>query len=321
MKPDRILTTAVLALACLLPQAPAAAAETLVFPIYSRTLFFLPVWLAVRQGYFRDEGLELSLPGGATQDEVAGRLRSGDLGIHIVGPETVFADADDSLRVVAGNAGRLPHFIIAQSRFKTIADLRQANFGVISAHEGTTHLIPEIMQSAGIGPGSYTLSPVGSANVRWTLLKAGRIDAGLQPFPLSYEAEAAGFTNLGWTGRFEPDWQFTAVVVNRRWAEAHREATAGFLRALRRGTEYMGQHRDEAADVAATELGTSPAYARRAIDDALRLGILDASLAVNDAGMRRVFAVSPRPPGVGDYSAARYVDGSYLRAAGAGAAK
>ena len=33
-------------------------------------------------------------------------------------------------------------------------------------------------------------------------------------FPLSYQAEAAGFSNLGWTGDFEPDWQFTAINAN-----------------------------------------------------------------------------------------------------------
>jgi hypothetical protein len=49
------------------------------------------------------------------------------------------------------------------------------------------------------------------------MLKAGTIDAGLQPFPLSYEAEDAGFTNLGWTGTWEPESQFTAVMVNDAW--------------------------------------------------------------------------------------------------------
>lgn len=313
--PARVFSSVLmLALICgmaLVPRA-AGAAETIEFPIYSRTIFFLPVWIADKLGYLKDEGIAIDFRDGATQDDVAAKLKSGELGINVLGPETAFGDSSGALRVVAGNAGRLPHFIIAQPRIKTLAQLRGANFGVISANEGTTHIIPEIAKAAGLTAADYTMTPVGGAPARWKMLKAGTIDAGLQPFPLSYEAEDAGFTNLGWTGTYEPEWQFTAVVVNDAWAKAHRATVSGFLRALKRGTAYMASHPDESAEIAAKELGTTTAYAKRAIADCLRLRVLDASLAVNDAGMKRVFAVSPKPAGVTTYDAAKYVDASYL---------
>jgi ABC-type nitrate/sulfonate/bicarbonate transport system substrate-binding protein len=312
---SRITSIALIAaLGCGLAFAPqpARAADTIDFPIYSRTIFFLPLWIADKQGFLKDEDITINFHDGATQDQVAAKLKSGELGINILGPETAFGDPSGSLRVVGGNAGRLPHFIITQARIKTLAQLRGANFGVISADEGTTHVIPEIAKAAGLTPADYTLTPVGGAPARWKMLKAGTIDAGLQPFPLSYEAEDAGFTNLGWTGTFEPEWQFTAIVVNDAWAKAHRATVAGFLRAMKRGTAYMASHQDESAQVAVTELGTTLPYAKRAIADCLKLGILDPTLAVNDAGMRRVFTVSPKAPGVTSYDPAKYVDTSYL---------
>jgi ABC-type nitrate/sulfonate/bicarbonate transport system substrate-binding protein len=295
---------------------PARGAETIDFPIYSRTIFFLPLWIADKQGFLKDEGLTVAFHDGATQDQVAAQLKSGALGVNILGPETAFADPSGALRVIAGNAGKLPHFLITQPRIKTLAQLRGANFGVISADEGTTHVIPQIAKAAGLTAADYTMTAVGSAPTRWKLLKAGTIDAGLQPFPLSYEAEDAGFTNLGWTGNWEPEWQFTAVVANATWAQAHRADLVGLLRAMRRGMAFMASHPEESAQVAVTELGTTPAYARRAIADALRLHIMDPGLAVNDAGMRRVFEVSPKAPGVTTYDPARYVDTSYLRESG-----
>jgi NitT/TauT family transport system substrate-binding protein len=295
----------------IVPRA-ARAADTIEFPIYSRTIFFLPVWIADQQGFFKDEGLTIAFHDGATQDDVAARLKSGALHINIFGPETTYADPTGSLRVVAGNAGRLPHFLITQPRIKTLAQLKGANFGVISADEGTTHVIPQIMKAAGLAPTDYTITPVGGAPARWKMLKAGTIDAGLQPFPLSYEAEDAGFTNLGWTGNWEPEWQFTAVIVNDAWAKAHRAEVSGFLRALKRATAYMASHPDQSAAIAVTELGTTLPYAKRAIADCLRLGILDPTLKINDAGMRRVFEVSPKAPGVTTYDPAKYIDTSYL---------
>jgi ABC-type nitrate/sulfonate/bicarbonate transport system substrate-binding protein len=290
----------------------ARAADTIEFPIYSRTIFFLPVWIADRQGFFKDEGITIAFHDGATQDDVAARLKTGALHINIFGPETTYADPTGSLRVVAGNAGRLPHFLITQPRIKTLAQLKGANFGVISADEGTTHVIPQIVKAAGLAPNDYTITPVGGAPARWKMLKAGTIDAGLQPFPLSYEAEDAGFTNLGWTGNWEPEWQFTAVIVNDAWAKANHAEVSGFLRALKRATVYMAAHPDESAAIAVTELGTTLPYAKRAIADCLRLKILDPTLKINDAGMRRVFEVSPKAPGVTVYDPAKYVDASYL---------
>ena len=292
--------------------ANTACAETIDFPIYARTIFFLPLWIADKQGFFKAEGIDIAFSS-ATQDEVAERLKTGKLGINLLVPEIVYADPSGSLRVVAGNAGRLPHFIIAQPQIKTIAQLRGANFGVISEHEGTTHIIPEIAKAAGLTRADYQMSAVGSATARWTLLKAGKIDAGLQPFPLSYEAEDAGFSNLGWAGKYEPDWQFTAIVVNREWAKVNAKTVTGFLRALRRGTEFMASNRDEAAAIAVAEIKTRPDYARRAIDDAIRLQIFDLTLNLNPAGMKRVFDLSPKALGVTVYDASKYVDSSYLR--------
>lgn len=295
------------------PDPSSRAPQVIDMPIYSRTIFFLPLWIADQQGFFRDEALQIAYSE-ATLDQVSERLRAGDLGINFLGGEAVFADPTGSLRVVAGNAGRLPHFIIAQPGIKTLADLRHANIGVISEHEGTTHVIPTIARAANLREEDYRISAVGPAPKRWEMLQAGTIDAGLQPFPLSYVAEDAGFSNLGWAGTYAPDWQFSAIVANDGWARRNRRAVVGFLRAMRRGTEFMETHRDRAADIAVTELRTPPKYARRAIDEAIRLGILDASLAVNDAGMRRVFDLSPHAPGVTSYDPARFVDETYLQA-------
>jgi len=46
----------------------------------------------------------------------------------------------------------------------------------------------------------------------------GKIDAGLQPFPLSYESEDAGFSNLGRIATYVPDYEFTAVFLDPAWA-------------------------------------------------------------------------------------------------------
>src|SRR4029077_17778239 len=114
--------------------------------------------------------------------------------------------------------------------------------------------------------GDATVEAVGGSPTRARLLRERKIDAGLQPYPLSYEAEAQGFSNLGAMAKLVPDYQFVSVMVDQSWANANRKALTDFLQAMRRGTEYMFANLDESADLAARQLRTTPAFARRALE-------------------------------------------------------
>ncbi|SDH24530.1 ABC-type nitrate/sulfonate/bicarbonate transport system, substrate-binding protein [Paraburkholderia steynii] len=286
-----ILLTVVLLL-CMRDVLASDDANHVTVGINSRTIFYLPLWIAERQGYFRDEGVDVSVQLFSSADTSRDDLLAGKVQVSIAPPEAVLTSvytANGPFRIIAGNARKLPHFIIARKGIKTLADLKGANFGVISMHEGTTYLVPKIAKAAGLRVHDYSVTAVGGAPTRQRLLLDGKLDVGLQPFPLSYEAEAAGLNNLGWAGVYEPDWQFTTINADQNWARSHRMAVTGFLRGLRRANDYIASHPNESAQVAAQELKTSVPLAARAISDSERLGILDPELNWSDVGIRRVF--------------------------------
>jgi ABC-type nitrate/sulfonate/bicarbonate transport system substrate-binding protein len=150
------------------------------------------------------------------------------------------------------------------------------------------------------------------------LLREGKIDAGLQPLPLNYEAEAEGFGNLGFAAKYEPDWQFTTVNANSDWARQHPQLVERFLRALIRGQDFIATHPEEAARIAATELKTPLPLAARSLADSLRLGILHPRLDWSEAGLKRIFenmqadgAIPSQQP----FELGKVTDASYLRRA------
>ena len=55
-------------------------------------------------------------------------------------------------------------------------------------------------KAEGLSAADLKINAVGGAPARQIMLKEGKIDAGMQPLPLNLEAEALGFTNLGWAG-------------------------------------------------------------------------------------------------------------------------
>ena len=218
-------------------------------------------------------------------------LRSGDMHFVMRSPEASIMDAyrGGSLRVIAGGVSRLPHFVIANPRIKTLADLRGANFGVLAEKEGTTHVVHDIAKADGLKPDEYKISVVGGSPTRWRLLQEGKIDVGLQPIPNSYEAEAAGFTNLGSAINFVPDWQFTSVNVDEKWAEPHRDIVVRFLHGLQRGRDFMRTNPEESAKIAAEELPTRLDLAVRMLADVEKYGMLDTQTALNVPGLERIF--------------------------------
>lgn len=276
-------------------QAAAASVQgqeegSLKIAIVSRTVFYAPLWLAHKNGYFQDEGIKADIEVFDNADRITESLKSGSTHIAISTPEGAILDSlrGGPLRIIAGNAKKLPHFVIAKPSIKTPHDLRGANFGVLSLNEGTTYLVREYARSVGLTPDDYRISQVGGAPTRWRLLKEGKIDAGLQPFPLSYEAEQAGFTNLGPISKIVPDWQFTSINVVNTWAQDNRTTVEKFLRAMKRGHAEMERNPDAAA-VIAKELNTSTALAARALADTKALDILSGDLRFSRPGLERVF--------------------------------
>jgi NitT/TauT family transport system substrate-binding protein len=295
-------------------------AATVKIALVSRTVFYAPVWVAEQNGYFRDEGVEPRFEIFDNAEKINEIMRSGEAQIAIASIETLIADAftGGKFRIVASVAQKPPHFIIARPHIKTVTDLRGARFGVLSLHEGTTYFVQDIEKALGWKRGDIVIDAVGGAPTRWKLLREGKIDAGLQPFPLSYESEAAGFSNLGPIAKYVPDYEFTAVFLDPVWAQANRPAVTGTLRALRRGQAAMAADPDAAAKVLVKELSTTEAYARRAIGDALNFKLMPDGLEPSEPGMRRVFTtlqsagIVPKDQG---FDMARFVDPSYLAAA------
>ena len=201
-----------------------SAQTTLRVPVVSRTVFYLPAWTAEKQGFFKDEGLDVKIEVYDGSEKIFHDLRAGTHQIAIASIESVIAESykGGTLRIVAGIAKRPPHFIIAQPEIKTLADLKGKTIGVVSMHEGTTFFVADIAKAGGFALSDVKVEAVGGSPTRARLLKERKIDMGLQPYPLSYEAEAQGFTNLGAMAKLVPDYQFVSVMVDENWASKNR---------------------------------------------------------------------------------------------------
>ena len=310
------LVSAALA-ASIMTASPALALEKIRTAIVSRTVFFMPLWIAAEKGFMREAGIETAIDVLDNAEKINAEVRSGAVQIAISSPEALIVSAyqGGGFRMLASVAQKPPHYIVAKPAIKSLGDLRGAKFGVLSMYEGTTFLVDDLAGAAGLKKGEYTIAAVGGAPTRWKLLQEGKIDAALQPFPLSYESDAAGFTNLGPIADYVPDYEFTVVFAEAAFAKTNAPLVTAYLRALRRGQAFMSADPDETAAIAARELRTTPALAARALADTARIGIIPDGLSVSEKGLARVFSTLQRAGLVAAserFDRTKFVDDSYL---------
>src|ERR1700710_2443962 len=69
-------------------------AETIInMAVVSRTVFYLPAWMAEKQGFFKAEGLDVKMKVYDSSDPIFVELRKGEQQIAVASIESVIAEA------------------------------------------------------------------------------------------------------------------------------------------------------------------------------------------------------------------------------------
>ena len=203
---------------------------------------WLPVFAAQQQGIFARNGLNVEIKRLGTVDKATAAVKSGEVDMAITPPEGAIRDCvgGGNLRIIAGNVNRLPLSLIANPRFRRIEELKGAKLGTSSMTEGTALYTMEVLRQHGLNyPGDYEFAVVGVHPARWKALQEGTIDAAVQLIPLNFVAVDAGYANLGEVTDYIPEIVFTALIVDRAWAQAHRAEVVAFLRGVIEGTRWV----------------------------------------------------------------------------------
>ena len=193
-----LLTT--LAVPASAPPAERRARQTIQVGLIDRTFFPQPVFVAIQNGYFADEGLNANIRFIRSGEGQAAGLIKGDLNFVLSSVEGIIQNVEHGgpLRMIAANSGKLSHFIVTQKKFAKVEDLKGATVGILTMTEGSFFNWQEIAQKHGLKfPEDYKVLETAGAGARHRLLLDGKIDVGLQSIPWAYVAEDAGFNNLG----------------------------------------------------------------------------------------------------------------------------
>jgi len=223
----------------------------------------LQLRLGIEKGFFRQEGIDLSLRVVFGGPEIAAELDSGRLKIGELGtPPGLTAIAKGARFKVIGSGVRrgAVQYFVARRHLSCWADLKDARLGVLSRGSCSDWYMRELLWHndidpekdatiVGLGPRYPGILP---------MLAQGELDGAIISEPHVTIGEEAGYFNV-WLGLnrcdFVPRMQWTLAVANDDALMRQSDLIGAVLRGCRRSYRYAAEHREEWADFGARYFG------------------------------------------------------------------
>jgi NitT/TauT family transport system substrate-binding protein len=298
-----ILTIALTVLAA----ANFAAAEKVRLAMPSRSMGYLPMFIALHRGFLKDENIDLELP--AMLPNIAhNALLSGEVEYHGV--------ADSALRLAAKGAplksiffsARLPnYFLMAKPSIKSVSELR-GKMVAVSRFGGTTDLAARVaLQANGLDPQKdVVLIMIGLGNTRNAALMAGSVDANIANPPDNSMLKQKGFRELLFLGD-AMEFPSNGFTTTERRLTENRDQVKRLLRAFYRGLLFTRDNPEESIKIVEREWKLDPAMARDSYQSIMKAASRDG--ASSDAGLKvHIKLIQASDKSIGDVALNKIVD-------------
>jgi NitT/TauT family transport system substrate-binding protein len=268
---------------------PARAAE-ITFGITSGTALSLPHYIAEEKQYYAAENLAVTTYVVGSAAGVLQQLAGGSLNMaQAATDQTLRAILRGApIRIVAGAAANAPFRVVAARNLKSFGDLKGRTVSVGGLTDVTLYFLRVMVRKNGLADRDYDLLYGGGSPARLAQLLSGAVAATVLTNPQDFTALERGYVDLGSVAQYLPHWAQNNVLVDTRWAAAHRAAVTAFLRAYVRATRYFYDptNRDDVIAILAKRTKATPEIAAATYALYVRDGVIAKDAALSEAGIR-----------------------------------
>ncbi len=245
------------------------SAERVMIGTPSHGLFEFPVVVALKKGYFRDEGLSADKV--QMQPAIGVKaLVSGDIDYLLAWGSTLRAAVTGvPLKVVAGMASKPLHVFIVRGDIKNGKDLKGKTIGVDSFAGTVDYLARATVRHFGLDPDKDVKIIVsGESPLRLAAVRAGSVDATAIDVAFAVKAEEEGMHRLLNLSDIT-DLPLSGIGLTDKKLQTDREQVKKVVRATLRGTRFMKENRGETIAMMVDYLRITPSQAGKAYDAAI----------------------------------------------------
>ena len=244
----------------------------------AHSIFYAPQYVAIEEGYFAEEGLDLTLVTGFGADKVLTALISGEADIGFMGAEaSIYAYQEGATDPAVNFTQRAGNFLVAREE---MSDFKWEDLKGKKVLGGRKGGMPEmvfeyILKKNGIDPQKdLTIDQsidFGSTAAAFTGDDSAAYTVEFEPSATILEKEGAGYVvaSLGEASGYVP---YTSYSAKESYMKENPEIIQKFTNALQKGMDYVQSHTpEEIAEVIApqfkeTDLDTITTIVKRYYD-------------------------------------------------------
>lgn len=219
----------------------------------AHSIFYAPQYVAIENGYFKEEGIDLNLVTGFGADKVMTSLVANEAQIGFMGSESsvyVYLEGNEDYAVnFAQLTQRAGNFIVSREEIKdfTFEDLKGKTVLAGRAGGMPQMVFEYVLKKNGINP-QKDLTMV--QNIDFGLTAGaftgnqGDFTVEFEPHATSLELQGEGYVvaSLGVESGYVP---YTAYCAKQSYIKANPQVIQGFTNAIQKGLEYVNNHTSE----------------------------------------------------------------------------
>lgn len=219
----------------------------------AHSIFYAPMYVAIEEGYFEEEGLDIKLQTGFGADKTMTALLSGEADIGFMGPESsiyLYQEGNTDYAVnFAQLTQRAGNFLVSREPIEQFSWNMIKGKDVIGGRKGgmPQMILEYVLKTQGIDPQKDVnlVQNIDFANT------AGAFTGGTADFTVEFEPSAslleeqkAGYVvaSLGVDSGYVP---YTCFCAKKSYMDANPDIIQAFTNAIQKGQDFVAKHEAE----------------------------------------------------------------------------
>ncbi len=251
-----------IAVASINPRSPALGADKIKLALPGNSMGYLPLFVAVHRGFFKDEGIDIELPR-LIPAMAQNALMSGDVQYHGLADSGLrLAARGAPIKAIFYGADRPMYYLVAQKEIRSVAELKGKRVGV-SQFGGTSDLSARLaLKHFGVEPERDALIiQIGSEGTRMAALRAGSVAAIIVPVPAVVLLKRDGFNEISFVGDVVEFASNGYTTTDQRIKE-HPQEVKKVVRAIYRGLRFAKENPEGTIGIIQKEWKVEPEVAK-----------------------------------------------------------
>ncbi len=200
-----------------------------------RSIFSLPMRIADKEGFYKANGLDLTMipiVGGAESSIIALEEDLADVA-HVATSFLITAAVRgaDTVAIMAEFNNPI-YSLVAKPWYKSISDLKGRRVGMADMNGAVSLATMALFEKHGVKQSDLDINVIEGTPGRFQCLMRGDCDAVPLGQPQDFHALRQGFILLGSSNEAVPDFVYTVTAARKSWAAGNKEVLERYLRAM-----------------------------------------------------------------------------------------